>query len=96
MGIKDGIILYCHGVTQGNVDREVSTLDYNKMTVYHYFNNIFTYEFCIPYLNVPHINFDDKSDLHERACYIPDLIPDAISVASDNTFNTFTTPFDSP
>ena len=26
MGITDGKLLYCHGVTEGNVDRKVSTL----------------------------------------------------------------------
>ena len=34
MGITDGKLLYCHGVSEGNVDRKISTLDYNTRTVY--------------------------------------------------------------
>ena len=34
MGITDGKLLYCHGVSEGNVDREISTLEYNNRTLY--------------------------------------------------------------
>ena len=34
MGIKDGKLLYCHGVAEGNVDKKISALEYNNRTVY--------------------------------------------------------------
>ena len=34
VGITDGNILYCHGVSEGNVDRKISTLEYNNRIVY--------------------------------------------------------------
>ena len=33
-GIKDGKLLYCHGVAEGNVERKISKLEYNNRTVY--------------------------------------------------------------
>ena len=42
MGITDGKLIYCHGVSEGNVDRNISTLEYNNRTVYDCFNNPFT------------------------------------------------------
>ena len=42
MGITDGNILYYHSVAERNADREISTLEYNKRTVYECFNNFFT------------------------------------------------------
>ena len=43
MGIKYGKILYCHGIADGNMDKKISTLEYNNRIVYDYFNNTFTY-----------------------------------------------------
>ena len=37
MGITDGKLLYCHGVTEGNKDKKISTLEYNNRTVYDCF-----------------------------------------------------------
>ena len=34
MGIIYGKLLYCHGVADGNVDKKISTLNYNSRTVY--------------------------------------------------------------
>ena len=34
MGITYGKLLYCHGVSEGNVDRKISTLEYNNRTLY--------------------------------------------------------------
>ena len=34
MIIIDGNLIYCHGVAERNVDRKVSTLDYNNRTFY--------------------------------------------------------------
>ena len=34
VGITDGKLLYCHGVSEGNEDKKMSTLEYNNRTVY--------------------------------------------------------------
>ena len=34
MGTKNGNILYCHGVAEGNGNKQISTLEYNNRTVY--------------------------------------------------------------
>ena len=34
MGITDGKLLYCHCVSEGNMDREISMLEYNIRTLY--------------------------------------------------------------
>ena len=94
MGITDGKLLYCHGVAEGNVDRKISTLEYNNRTIYDCFNNPFTCEFCIPDLNIPPIAFDDRPRPHKITGYTPDLLPAAISVASENYFSALTTPSD--
>ena len=33
-GITYGKLLYCHGVSEGNVDKRISRLEYNNRTVY--------------------------------------------------------------
>ena len=48
MGITYGKLLYFHGVSEGNVDRRISTLENNNRTVYYCFNNTFT-----DYLGIP-------------------------------------------
>ena len=96
MGIKNGNLLYCHGVSEGNVDRKIFTLEYNNRMVYDCFNNPFTDDFVSPALNLPHVTFDDRPYLNKRASYTPDLLPDAIAVATGNYFITLTTTYDSP
>ena len=96
MDIIYGKLLYCHGVAEGDVENKFSTLDYNNGTVYDCFNNNFTSDFCIPDMNIPPITIDDRSPPHKRARYTPDILPDAISVASENSVSTLTTPSDSP
>ena len=59
MGITYGKLLYCHDVAEGNVDKKISTLDYNKKTVYDCFSNPFEADFGIPYLHLPPITIDD-------------------------------------
>ena len=34
VGTKDGMLIYCNGVAEGNVDKKISTLEYNNRTVY--------------------------------------------------------------
>ena len=96
MGITYEKLLYCHGVAEGNMDKKISTLDYNNRTVYDCSNNTFTDGFGIPDLNLPPITIDDRPRLHKRSRYTPDLLPDPISVASGNAISTLTTPSDSP
>ena len=96
MGIAYGKLLYCHSVAGGNMDRKISTLEYNNMTFYYCFNNTFIDEFGSPDLNIPPITFDDRPHLHKRSRYNPDLLPYAISVASNNSFINLTTPPDLP
>ena len=78
------------------MDKIISTVEYNKRTIYECFNNPFTNEFDTPDLNLPPIIIDDRPCPHKRARYTPDLIPAAISVASENSDSTLTTPSDSP
>ena len=35
MSITYGKILYCHGVSKGNMEKKISTLGYNNRTVYY-------------------------------------------------------------
>ena len=34
MGIADGKLIYCHDVSERNVDKKISTLEYNNKKVY--------------------------------------------------------------
>ena len=92
MGITDGKLLYCHGVAEGKKDNKISTLEYNNRTVYDCFNNPFTDDFGSPALNLPPATFDDRTRPHKRARYTPDLLLATISVASENSVSTLTTP----
>ena len=74
------------------MDRKFSTLEYNNSKVNNCFNHLFTYEFDVPALNLHLITIDYRPRPHERSHYTPDLIPDAISVASEDYFSTLTTP----
>ena len=47
-------------------------------------------------MNLPRITIDDIPRLQKRAQYTPDMLPDAISVASENSVSNFSTPYDSP
>ena len=96
IGIKDGEILYCRGVAKGNEDKKISTLEYNNRTVYECFNNPFTADFGSPAMHLPPITTDDRPPPHKRARYAPNLLPATISVASENSISTLTTPSDLP
>ena len=96
MGITDGKLIDCQGVSEGNVDKKISTLEYNNRTVDDCFNNSFTGDCDSPAMHLPPITIDDRAPPHKRARYAPDLFPAAISVASENSVSTLTTPSDSP
>ena len=95
-GITGGKLLFCRGISEGSVDKKISTKEYNSGTFYDCFNNPFPYIFGRPDLNLPPIIIDYRLCLDKRAFYTPDLLPAAISVASENSDGTFTTPSDSP
>ena len=64
MGITYGKLLYCHGVADGNVDKKISTLEYNIRKVYDCFNDPFTAYFGIPALNLHPITLYDRPHTH--------------------------------
>ena len=96
MGITDGKLLYCHGFVERNVDKKISTLEYNNRTVHYCFNNPFTAEFGIPAMHLPPITIDDRPPPHKRSQYTPYQIPYTISDAFKNYVSTLTTPSDYP
>ena len=96
MVIIYGKLIYWHVVSEGNMDKEISTMEYNNRTFYDYLNNTFTDDFGSPSLNLPPITTDDRPHLHKRYHFTPDLLPAAISVASENYFSTLTALSDLP
>ena len=46
-------------------------------------------------MNISPIIIDDRPHMDKRACYTPDLLPAAISVASEKSVITFTNTYDS-
>ena len=58
MGITDANLIYCPGVAEGNVDKNISKLEYNNRTVYDCFNNPFTDDCGSPAMHLPPITFD--------------------------------------
>ena len=92
MGITYGNILFCHGVSDENVDKIIPTREYNNRNLYHCLDNTFTSGFCIPDLNLPLITIVDRPRPHKRSLYIPDIIPATIYVSSEKSVITLTTP----
>ena len=64
--------------------------------IYYLLNNPFTADCGSPALNINPITIDDITSMNNRYRYTPDLIPAAISVASENFVGTLATPYDSP
>ena len=95
MVITDGNLLYCRSVSEGNIDRKVSTQDYNNREVYDCFNNNFTDECYGLYLNLPPVIIEETPLLHKISLYNPDLLLGSIYIASENSVSTLTTPSDS-
>ena len=72
-------------------------MEYNNRKVYECFNNPFTYDFGSPSLNLRYITIDDRPPPpHKKACYTTDLLPAAISVASENSVSPLSTYYDLP
>ena len=95
-GIKNGKILSCHSISEGSEDNKISTRGYNERTVYDCFNNPFPDDCGSPYLNLPPITIYDIPHPDKIARYTPDMIPSAISIASEIYVSTLTTPSNSP
>ena len=62
------------------------------MTVYDFLNNTFTDNFGIPDPNIPPIKIYDRPQSNKIEFYTPDMLPVAISVASENSVSTLATP----
>ena len=52
IGITDWELLLCHGISEGNVDKKMSTIKYNNRTAYDCFNNTFKDGYDIPDFNL--------------------------------------------
>ena len=96
MGIADGKLLFCHGTSEEIVDKRTPTIDYNNRTVYECFNNPFTADFVSPVFNIPPITIDNRTNLQKIYHYTPNMIPDVISVAYENSVGTLINFSDSP
>ena len=70
--------------------------EYNNRTVYDCFNYHFPIDCGIPDLNLPTITIDDRPLRDKISRYTPDILPSAISVASEKYVCTLTTSSDSP
>ena len=51
-GTPDGILLFCHRILEGSVEKTISTRKYNIRTVYDCFDNTFPYNWVIPDFNM--------------------------------------------
>ena len=96
VGIIDGKLLFYHGISEGSVDKKISTIEYNNRMLYDCFNNTFPDDCGSPVLNIPPIIIDGRPHQDKRARYSPDLLPAAIYVASENHVSTLTIPSDPP
>ena len=90
-GITDGKLLFCHGVSEGNLYNRILTREYNNRKFYDCFNNILPDDFGSPGLNLPPIIIDDIPHPNKRACYTPYMITATIAVASENYVSTLNT-----
>ena len=93
--IKYGKLLFCHGVLEGNIYKEISMIEYNTRKVYYCLNNSFTSNFGRPDLNLPPITIDDRPSPHKWYRCTPDMLPATIYVAPEISVSTFITPSDS-
>ena len=73
MGIIDGKLLYYHSVSEGNVDKKISTLEYKNRTVYDCFNNPFTADCGSPAFHLPPITIDDIPP--QILSHLPSMFP---------------------
>ena len=55
ISITDGGLLFCHGISEGSLEKKVSMREYNNRTVYDCFNKTFPDDFDSLALNTPPI-----------------------------------------
>ena len=96
MGITDGKLVLCCGVSEQSRDKKLLMREYNSRTVYDCFKNSFPVDFGIPDLNLPPMPIDNSPHLNKRARHTPDPLPAAIYVDSKKSVSTLTTPCYSP
>ena len=82
--ITDEKLLFCHVISEGSVDKKISTIEYNTRTFYYCSNNPIQDYHGSPALNLPPITIDDRPRLHLKSQYTPDMLPYSISVSSEN------------
>ena len=83
IGITDWELLHYLGVAEGNVEKKISTLEYNNRTIYDCFNNLFTVDFGSPAMHLPPITIDDipppprikELDISQICSQVPSLLP---------------------
>ena len=78
------------------MNKKISTIEYNNRTVYECFNNSFIDDSGSPYFYLTPITIADRSIRNLISHYNSDLLPYTISVASENSVSTLTTPSDYP
>ena len=96
MIITDEKLLFCHVISEGSVDKKISTIEYNTRTFYYCSNNLIQDYHGSPALNLPPITIDDRPRLHLKSQYTPDMLPYSISVSSEKSVSGFTTSSGSP
>ena len=90
MGIADGKIILCPGISGGRVDKKISTREYINRAVCVWLNNSFPDYFGRPYFNLPHIGIDDRHHLDKGARYTPEMpghnmiFPSAIPITNSS------------
>ena len=96
MGITNRKLLFCYGISEKSVENKISTGEYNNRTYFDCFDYPFRADFGSPSLNLHPINIDDRTHLHRRPRYTPDLPPVTISASSEKSISTFTSSSYSP
>ena len=53
MGITEAKVLFCHGISEGNMDKEITSREYNVRKVFGFLRNHFTDDCGILDLSLP-------------------------------------------
>ena len=96
MGIKYAKLLLCHGISEKFREKKISIREYNNRSVYYCFNNPFTVDCGIPYLNFPLMPIYDSYIPNKRSYNYPDLLPVDIYTDTGKYIITLTNPSDPP
>ena len=96
MGITDGKFILCHCIPDLRRDNKTSTIEYNSITIYDCFNNIFSIYFSGTDLNLLPMTINDRYRPKKEAYYTSYPLPDTIYVPFVNSVSNYTTPSESP